>query len=207
MGRYTGPKARISRRYGVALHDGVEKVLKRRPYAPGAHGPKQAQVRPRTSTFGLQLREKQKAKNMFGIREKQFRNYVERAVKTKGNTSTALVLELETRLDNIVYRLGFATSRPQARQMVSHALFAVNGRPTNIPSFQVSVEDVIALKETKKKKAFALNLSEHLKTVRCPSWLLTDPQTLSGKVLTLPSDEELKQEVFDPKMIIEFYSR
>jgi small subunit ribosomal protein S4 len=207
MGRYTGPVARLSRRYGVALHDGVEKVLSRRPFAPGVHGPKQAQARPRTSVYGLQLREKQKAKLMFGVRERQFQNYFEKAMNTEGDTGLSLVRLLETRLDNAVYRLGFAATRRQARQFVTHALFLVNGKPLNVPSYTVRVGDVIALKDTKKKKAMVADMVKRLEAARMPSWLMADAATLSGKVLSMPTADELKQEVFDPKMIVEFYSR
>lgn len=207
MGRYTGPVARLSRRYGVALHDGVEKVLTRRPFAPGAHGPKQAQARPRNSTYGLQLREKQKAKIMFGVRERQFQNYFEKATNMEGDTGASLVRLLETRLDNVVYRLGFAQTRRQARQFVSHALFLVNGKPLNVPSYSVRVGDQIALKETKKKKTMVTEMVKRLETARMPSWLMADAASLSGKVLSMPTADELKQEVFDPKMIVEFYSR
>ena len=207
MGRYTGPVARLSRRYGVVLHDGVEKVLTRRPFAPGVHGPKQAQGRSRVSGFGLQLREKQKAKIMFGVRERQFRNYFDKAIEMEGDTGLSLVRLLETRLDNVVYRLGFAQTRRQARQFVGHALFTVNGRTLNVPSYTVRIGDVIALKDIKKKKGMVADMAKRLEAIKHPSWLTADAAALTGKVLSMPTADELKQEVFDPKLIVEFYSR
>lgn len=197
----------MSRRHGVALHDGVEKVLARRPFAPGVHGPKQAQARSRVSVYGLQLREKQKAKLMFGVRERQFQNYFDKAMNMEGDTGLSLVRLLETRLDNVVYRLGFASTRRQARQFVSHALFLVNGKPLNVPSYCVRIGDVISLKDTKKKKGMIADMLKRLEAARMPSWLMADAAAFSGKVLSMPTADELKQEVFDPKMIVEFYSR
>lgn len=194
----------MSRREGVALSTSIStlKVMQKRPYVPGVHG--KAGMRPaKVSTFGTQLREKQKAKRLYGILERQFRNYFTKAGRMEGNTGENLGRLLEMRLDNTVFRLGFAKTRPQARQMVSHCMFLVNGKKVNIPSYSVSVNDVIEIKENKKNKKVFSDLTDRLKTHRVPSWLHRDDQV--GKVVSLPMGDDLK-EAYDPKLIIEFYS-
>lgn len=197
----------MSRREGVALSNSTKvlKVMQKRPYAPGQHGlPTGRPARP--TAYGLQLREKQKAKRIYGMLEKQFRNYFEKATSGTGNSQDNLGRLLETRLDNVVYRLGFAKTRPQARQLVSHALFTVNGAKVNIPSYHVRVDDVVALRENKKGKKLFNDLDERLKTQKVPGWLHLEAAARSGKVVSQPEGEDLK-EVYDPSLIIEFYSR
>lgn len=197
---------KLSRREGTPLSASVSiaKVMSRRQYGPGVHGPNPS--RRRMSTYGLQLREKQKAKRLYDLRERQFRNYFTKAVNRQGNTGELLVRALEMRLENVVFRLGFTKTRQQARQLVSHKFFTVNGKTVNIRSYQVSVGDEIALKETKKNKTIVAELQKHAENTTVPSWLTADSKTLSGKVLSAPEGEDLQQ-VFDPKLIIEFYSR
>lgn len=195
---------KMSRREGIALSTSLStlKVMQKRPYIPGVHG--KAGMRPaKVSAFGTQLREKQKAKRLYGILERQFRNYFTKASRMQGNTGENLGRLLETRLDNAVFRLGFAKTRPQARQMVSHCMFLVNGEKVNIPSYMVKVNDVIEIKGNKKDKKVFSDLSDRLKTHRVPGWLHRDD--LIGKVVSLPVGDDLK-EAYDPKLIIEFYS-
>ncbi|MBU0613997.1 30S ribosomal protein S4 [Patescibacteria group bacterium] len=209
MGKTLKKMGKMSRREGVALSTGTKvlKVMQRRAYAPGVHGNvQQGGRRPRLSVYGMQLREKQKAKRLYGILEKQFRNYFERASRMPGNSTENLQSLLETRLDNTVYRLGFAITRPQARQMVSHAMFTVNGKKVDIPSYQVKVDDVIGIRENKKKKKLFEDLNERLKNHTIPGWLHMDMATYEAKVVSKPSIEDMK-EVYDPKLIVEFYSR
>lgn len=204
MGKTLNNLGKMSRREGVALStsSSILKVMQKRAYAPGAHG-KAGMRPPKVSTYGLQLREKQKAKRLYGIMERQFRNYFEKAVAKRGNTGETLGCLLEMRLDNAVFRLGFAKTRPQARQMVSHCMFLVNGKTVNIPSYQVSVGDTIEIRENKKEKKVFSDLNDRVKTHVVPGWLhLEDAQ---GKVVSIPTGEDLK-EAYDPKLIIEFYS-
>jgi small subunit ribosomal protein S4 len=204
MGKTLIPMGKMSRREGVALSasTSVLKVMQKRPYIPGVHG--KAGMRPaKVSVFGTQLREKQKAKRLYGIMERQFRNYFTKATGMEGNTGENLGRLLEGRLDNVVYRLGFAKTRPQARQMVSHCMFLVNGVKVNIPSYTVKVNDTIEIRTNKKDKKVFGDLVERLKSHRTPSWLHRDD--LVGKVVSLPMGDDLK-EAYDPKLIIEFYS-
>lgn len=212
MGKTIKKMGKMSRREGAALStsESILKLMQRRAYAPGAHGnPKSATAggrRSRLSVFGKQLREKQKAKRLYGIMEKQFRNYFDHATRMAGNTAENLPRLLETRLDNVVYRLGFAKTRPQARQMVSHAMFNVNGKKLNIPSYQVKIDDEITIRDNKLAKGPFSDLDERLKHQIVPSWLHLDMSTKVGRVVSVPAGEELK-EIYDPKLIVEFYSR
>lgn len=176
----------------------------RRPTSPGVHGPTQRRVR--LSSFGIQLREKQKARRLYRLMEKQFAKYVAEASQKTGNTAEILVQLLEMRLDNVVYRLGFGKTRGQAKQMVSHGFIMVNGVSVDVPSYRVRTGDVITIKESKQKK----NLMETVKTGmsqgEIPLWLSRDAKVLSGKVTSLPEGADLKQ-VFDPTLIVEYYSR
>lgn len=205
MGKTLLPLGKMSRREGVALSNGasVLKVMQRRAYVPGVHG-KAGGFAAKLSVYGTQLREKQKAKRLYGIMERQFRNYFKKAASMTGNTGEHLARLLETRLDNTVYRLGFAKTRPQARQMVSHAMFTVNGIKVNIPSYQVQVGDMIEVRPNKKAKKLFNDLSDRLKNQPATSWLHREEDT-KGKVVSMPQGEDLK-EVYDPKLIVEFYS-
>jgi small subunit ribosomal protein S4 len=202
-------KCKLCRRQGEKLFlrgercSSIKCAIIRRNFPPGAHGQKRTR---RLTGYGIQLREKQKAKRLYGLMEKQFRNYFEKAKKVKGDTSENLVINLETRLDNVIYRLGFARSRAMARQMVNHGLFQVNGKKVNIPSFTVRPNDIITIKANKESKKIFENLKDKLQKFETPSWLLMDVSKLEGKILSTPAGDELKQ-IFDPKLIVEFYSR
>ena len=205
MGKTLKPLGKMSRREGVALSNGasVLKVMQRRAYVPGVHG-KAGGFAAKLSVYGTQLREKQKAKRLYGIMERQFRNYFKKAASMTGNTGEHLARLLETRLDNTVFRLGFAKTRPQARQMVSHAMFLVNGIKVNIPSYQVQVGDIIEVRPNKKAKKLFNDLTDRLKNQAVTGWLHREEDT-KGKVVSMPQGEDLK-EVYDPKLIVEFYS-
>ncbi len=204
MGKTLQPLGKLSRREGVPLSasTSVLKVMQRRAYAPGQHGSPTARA-PKVSVYGKQLREKQKAKRLYGILERQFRNYFTKAAATQGNTGENLCRLLETRLDNVVYRLGFAKTRPQARQMVSHCMFMVNGKTVNIPSYHVRVGDTLEIRSNKKEKKVFSDLGDRLKVHTVPGWL--HREEMKGKVVSTPAGEDLK-EVFDPTLIVEFYS-
>lgn len=205
MGRYIGPKNKIARRFGVnlGLKTNPAKVAKRLTQAPGVHGPgKRARG---GSGFSKQLLEKQKARLVYGIRENQFRRYVNKARTMKGDSGVNLQRILEMRLDNVVYRMGLGVTRAQARQMVSHKMFLVNGKPINVPSHIVKVGDEVALKDNKKKKGLFVGISERLQKKEPPSWLNIDGNALKGKVLNQPSENDFEK-VFDVRLIIEYYS-
>ncbi|MGE5297926.1 MAG: 30S ribosomal protein S4 [Acidobacteriaceae bacterium] len=202
MSRYTGPKIKLSRKFGTALTPKAEKYLARRPYRPGQHG----QNPSRLSEFGTQLKEKQKAKAIYGIMEKQFRGYYAKASKQTGVTGEALLKLLELRLDNVIFRLGFALTRPQARQLVNHAFFEVNGKKVNIPSFQLKVGDEIKLREVKKSSQYIKNLLPTLQNLKTVEWLMLNTQTLSGKVLSAPNKEQIDTNI-NTQLIVEHYSR
>lgn len=204
MGKTLKTTCKMCRREGVSLCGKEKCALKRRPTTPGVHGP--TSQRARLSTYALQLREKQKAKRLYLIMERQFHNYFEHAARIKGDTGQLLIAMLETRLDNVLYRLGFAITRRQARQMVGHGFVDVNGKKVDIPSFHVQVGDVVRIRESKKKKGLINGLEQRLGLKDTPSWLTIDAAALSGKVTSLPEGEDLKT-VFDPKLIVEFYSR
>lgn len=205
MGRYIGPKNKIARRFGVNLNlkSNATKVARRLTQTPGVHGPNKR--RKSVSAFGKQLNEKQKAKFMYGIREKQFRGYVTKANAMAGDSGVNLQELLEMRFDNVIYRLGFALTRAQARQMVGHGMFTVNGKKMDIPSHIVRVGDVIAVKENKKNKKVFDGMAERLQKHDLVSWLSNDPAVLSGKVLGNPKPQDFEK-VFDVKLIIEYYS-
>ncbi len=194
----------MCRREGVSLCGREKCAVKRRPYPPGVHGPTARTSR--LSGYGKQLREKQKAKRLYNIMERQFRNYFEMARRKRGNTATFLVQILERRLDNVVYRLGFAVTRRQARQMVSHGFVTVNGKTLNIPSALVSVGDEIAIHATKTEKTLVKNMSERLSGAQPPTWLHLDAAAQTGKVVSAAEGEDLET-VFDPTLIVELYSR
>lgn len=176
----------------------------RRNYPPGAHG--LTRRRRRITPYGEQLRAKQKMKRFYGLLEKQFHRYFDESTREKGDTAIFLVQALESRLDNAVYRMGFATSRRQARQMVNHRHFLVNGKPVNIPSFSVKIGDVVAIKESKKKLRLYETLPDRLTKVEPPKWIAVDSKKYEGKIVDLPETEDLTKQ-FDLTKIIEFYSR
>ncbi len=205
------PKCKQCRRIGEKLFFKGERCLSakcgitRRNYIPGFHGPK-AKGAPRRSDYGMQLIEKQKAKKQYILNEKQFRILFEVALKKRGNTEEFLLQLLELRLDNIVYRAGFGASRSEARQLVNHGHFTVNGKGVNIPSFRVKQGDVVALKaKSKRSKKFA-GLEAKIKKAEIPGWLHISAEDLSAKVLHEPAAKDLRVN-FSPQVIVEFYSR
>jgi small subunit ribosomal protein S4 len=200
--RYTGPKAKKARRFGMAFTSKDAKVLQKRPFAPGQHG----QSRARLSEYGLQLREKQKAKINYGILERQFLRYFEKALKQPGVTGDNLLRLLETRLDNLVFRMGFAETRAQARQLVSHGFFEVDGKKVNIPSFSVRVGSQISIRPVKVKSAYVEKLKEKIKGFQPQEWIEVRADKLSGKVLSLPSPEMINN-LINTQLIVEHYSR
>lgn len=206
MGTSLKTTCKLCRREGVSLCGRENCAVKRRPFAPGQHGHAQEGRKPRLSSYGTQLREKQKAKRLYNVMERQFRKYFEEATGKTGNTATYLVELLERRLDNAVYRLGFGITRRQARQLVNHGFFTVNGKNVDIPSYRIRVGDVIAVKENKKKKGIFAHAGERLAKYETPKWLSLNVAGLSGKATALPEGEDLRQ-VFDPTLIVEFYSR
>lgn len=200
MARYTGPKRKLSRREGIALFAKDAKAMERKgAVVPGQFS---ARRRRRVSEYGIQLREKQKMKRFYGILEKQFKNYIEQANKVKGATGLSLLELLETRLDNVVYRLGFSKSRAGARQLVAHGHIQVNGQKQAIPSFRVKVGQTIALSGKLSDNTQVKKSLEEYETL--PEWL--ERQATVGKVKRLPVREEMEQSI-DEQLIVEFYSR
>lgn len=197
---------KMCRREGVSLCGRETCAFKKRSYPPGVHGPKQIRRRSRLSSYGQQLREKQKAKRLYNVMERQFRRYFEEASRKTGNTADILVQLLELRLDNVVNRLGFAKTRRQARQMISHGFIEVNGKRVDIPSYRVRVGDVITIKEAKREKTLAKQIPELAAASETPKWLTSDAASMSGKITSIPEGEDLRS-VFDPTLIVEFYSR
>ena len=197
--------AKRVRREGINL-DGrpkFDRILAKRPYAPGVHGPT---GNPRMTDYGKQLREKQRAKLVYGVMERQFRNTFEKATNMKGDTGENLVRLLELRLDNAVFRAGFAKTRASARQSVSHGHIDVNGNKVDIASYQVKPGDVISIHANKQSKKNWKSFAETTQKVETLSWIVTDLKSMTAKVTSLPSTDDLKQ-VFEPKLIVEFYSR
>lgn len=202
MARYRGPRVRLSRREGVNL--GLKKNwdLDRRDVPPGQHGFKRAKL----SDYGIQLREKQKTKRFYGVLEKQFRRYYKQAANAKGITGHILLQKLERRLDNVVYQLGFAITRAQARQIVSHGLVNVNGRRVNVPSFQVKPGEKIEVKSNDKiQKYIKLNIEMNEGWV-VPAWLVADATKLTGEVARLPERDDITIPV-NEQLIVELYSK
>ena len=206
MARYLGPKLKLSRREGtdLFLKSGVRAIDSKCKIdtAPGQHGAR----KPRLSDYGSQLREKQKVRRIYGILERQFRNYYKEANRLKGNTGENLLVLLEGRLDNVVDRMGFAATRAEARQLVSHKAIVVNGRVVNIPSFQVSVNDVVAVREKSKKQArikASLELAEQREK---PTWLEVDSAKMEGVFKRVPERSDLSADI-NEHLIVELYSK
>ena len=200
--RYLGPKTKRARRLREALREKDVKYLVKRNYPPGMHG----QSRRRITEYGFQLLEKQKAKWTYNLTEKQFRKYYDQAERSQGLTPQQLIEALELRLDNVVFRLGFAASRPQARQLVSHRFVSVNGGRVNIPSYAVSVGDEIAIQEGKKSSKYILQLLPHIKEAKPQEWLSLDARALSGKVMSKPTLQNTGTTI-RMQLISEYYSR
>ena len=208
MARYIDAQCRRCRREGQKLFLKGERCFSdkcsvaRRNYAPGEHGQKRAKL----SEYGTQLREKQKTKAYYGVGEKQFRKYFEMASNKKGVTGENLLQLLESRLDNVIYRLGFGTSRAQARQMVNHGQFEVNGKKVNIPSYLVKAGDVITVRENKEDNSTLKTNIELAKSRPVPAWLEKDDKKLSGKVIRLSSREDIDIPI-EEHLIVELYSK
>ena len=208
MARYRGSVCRLCRAEGIKLFLKGDRcysdkcAFERRGYAPGEHG----QLRKKKSDYGVQLREKQKLKRMAGLLEKQFQGYFEKADRQKGVTGTNLLLLLERRMDNMVYRMGFANSRTEARQLVRHNHFLVNGKKVNIPSYLVKVGDSINVKEKSRKVACILDAVETVARRGVPQWLEVDKDNYVGTVKALPTREELTMPIQE-QLVVEFYSK
>lgn len=182
-------------------------IVKRQPaknFPPGQHGQRRTR---RPSEFGLQLREKQKVRRFYGVMESQFHKHFVEAERRGGVTGDNLLQILESRLDNVVYRMGFADSRKQARQLVRHGHFLVNGRKTNIPSFLVKPGDVVTVRPESRSRTYFTDFGEVLNTRRAPDWMTIDASTLSGKVLSLPSRDQIEVPAFNEALVVEHYSR
>lgn len=212
MARYTDSVCRLCRREGLKLYlkgercYGEKCAIERRPYPPGLHG----QGRQKVSDYGMQLREKQKVRRLYGVLESQFRGYYQKATRTKGVTGQALLQHLELRLDNVVYRLGFAASRAEARQLVRHGHVSIDGRKVNVPSYEVRVGEAVAIRDKSKgKEKLAAKINKTLEALGSrvvPEWLQVDEQALAGKVLSLPQREHITMPISE-QLIVELYSK
>jgi small subunit ribosomal protein S4 len=208
MARYTDPVCRLCRREGAKLFLKGSRcytkkcAFERRPSPPGQHGVRRRKV----GDYGLQLREKQKVRRIYRVLERQFRNYFEVAESNPGVTGENLLRLLELRLDNVVFRMGIASSRDQARQFVGHGHFAVNGRPTNIPSFQVKPGDTVAVRESHRDREPFKLAKESLRSVSVPEWLTIDPATLTGTIAAAPRRDQMPLEL-NEQLVVEYYSR
>jgi small subunit ribosomal protein S4 len=208
MARYTDPVCRICRREGLKLFLKGSRCysrkcsFERRSTPPGMN----TQRRRKVSEFGIQLREKQKVRKTYSVLEKQFRNYFEKAAQHKGMTGEVLLRMLEMRLDNVVYRMGLARSRAEARQLVTHGHFTVNGRPTNIPSFGTKAGDRIEVRESRRGREYFKGAAEQVKAAQIPDWVSVDAAKLAGSVIAEPAREQMPME-FNEQLVVEFYSR
>ena len=202
MARYTGPRVRISRRFGVPIF-GPTKYLERRNYGPGVHGPKS---RRKTTEYGEGLIEKQKLRYYYGLMERQFRGVYEKALRRRGVTGEQMLQILETRLDNIVFHLGFGNTRAAARQMVSHGHVTVNGRKASIPSYAVKVNDVVSIKNNTVSRQLATKGLEVSVSRSVPDWIFLNKEELKGTVMRIPTRDEI-QPIANEQAVVEFYSR
>ncbi len=202
MARYTGPRVRISRRFGLPIF-GDSKYLERRNYGPGVHGPKS---RRKHTEYGLGLIEKQKLRYYYGLLERQFRGVYEKALKRRGVTGEQMLQILETRLDNVVYHLGFANTRPAARQMVSHGHIKVNGRKVSIPSYALRVNDIIEVKGSNVARQLASKNLESATSRVVPDWISLNKEALKGVVMRIPTRDEIHP-IANEQAVVEFYSR
>ena len=208
MARYTDPVCRICRREGLKLFLKGSRCysrkcsFERRSTPPGMN----TQRRRKVSEFGIQLREKQKVRKTYSVLERQFRNYFEKAEQRKGMTGENLLRMLEMRLDNVVYRMGLARSRAEARQLVTHGHFTVNGRPTNIPSYGTKTGDRVEVRESRRGREYFKTAAETVKAAQIPEWVSVDAAKLSGSILSEPAREQMPME-FNEQLVVEFYSR
>jgi small subunit ribosomal protein S4 len=203
MARYTGPKTKVSRRYGVLVH-GSPKAFENKNYPPGQHGPKGA--RRKLSDYALALAEKQKLRYQYGVLERQFRRYFQLALSKRGVTGETLLQLLETRLDNVVQKLGFAKTLRAARQMVSHGHITVNGRKANISSMNVRAGDKVAVKRSDRSKRLALKSMDQTSAISTPEWLVADKENLTGTVVRIPTRNDINP-IINEQLVVELYSR
>lgn len=210
MARYNGPVCRLCRREGIKLFLKGERchtekcAIEKRNFFPGQHGKSR---RPKIVGYGLQLREKQKTRRYYGLLEGQFRNLFEKAAKKKGITGETMLDMLERRLDNVIYRMGFGTSRAQSRQIVRHGHIQVNGRKVNIPSFQVKPNDVVEVREKSRNNPAILGARDATAHAPTPNWLEVDREALRARVLSIPKRDELVQIQLNEQLIVELYSK
>ena len=202
MARYTGPRVRISRRFGLPIF-GPSKYLERRNYGPGVHGPKS---RRKHTDYGLGLIEKQKLRYFYGLMERQFRGVYEKALRRRGVTGEHMLQILETRVDNVVYHLGYANTRAAARQMVTHGHIRVNARKVSVPSYGLKVNDVIEVKNTNVSRQLATKNLETATSRSVPDWLLLNKEEFKGTVMRIPKRDEINP-IANEQAIVEFYSR
>jgi small subunit ribosomal protein S4 len=202
MARYKGPRVRISRRFGIPIF-GPSKYLERRNYPPGVHGPKS---RRKLTDYGMGLVEKQKLRYYYGLMERQFRGVYEKALKRRGVTGEQMLQILETRLDNVVYHLGFGTTRAGARQMVAHGHVQVNGRKVSIPSYALRVNDAITVKNTTVSRQMATKAMELSTSRSVPDWMSLNKEEFKGVVMRIPTREEINP-IANEQAVVEFYSR
>lgn len=202
MARYTGPRVRISRRFGVPIF-GPSKYLERRNFPPGVHGPKS---RRKQTEYGLGLIEKQKLRYYYGLMERQFRNVYERALRRRGITGEHMLQMLETRLDNVVFHLGFASSRPGARQLVCHGHIRVNGQKVSIPSYALKLSDIVDVKACNVSRQLATRGFESSTVRAVPDWLSLNKDEYKGVVMRTPTRDEI-QPIANEQAVVEFYSR
>ncbi|MDQ6631679.1 MAG: 30S ribosomal protein S4 [Verrucomicrobiota bacterium] len=202
MARYTGPRTRISRRFGTPIF-GPSKYLERRNYGPGVHGPKS---RRKHTDYALGLIEKQKFRYYYGLMERQFRGVYEKALKRRGITGEHMLQILESRLDNVVFHLGFGNTRASARQLVGHGHVKVNGRKVNIPSYSLKVNDIIEVKDSNVARQMATKNLEISTSRAVPDWISLDKNAFKGTVMRIPTREEI-QPIGNEQAVVEFYSR
>jgi small subunit ribosomal protein S4 len=208
MARYTASVCRLCRREGAKLFlKGTRCYTKkcsfeRRPTPPGQHGVRRRKM----GEYGIQLREKQKVRRVYGVLERQFRNYYRDAESHTGVTGEALLQRLETRMDNVVFRLGFGTSRPQARQLVAHGHFAVNGVPTDIPSYELRPGDRIEVRESRRSREAFKVIKETLRSHQAPEWLSLDGANMAGSVVSIPRRDQMPLDLSE-QLVVEYYSR
>jgi small subunit ribosomal protein S4 len=202
MSRYTGPTTRINRRFGVAIFPPT-KAFENKPHLPGQHGP---HLRRKLSEYNTGLCEKQKLRYLFGLKEKQFRNTFEKAKSKRGNTGEKFVQALEARLDSVIYNIGFAKTRSQARQFVCHGHVKVNGHKVDIPSFSVSAGDEISVRNSTSSRQLATHAMEDSRVRTVPNWITRVDDTLTAKINRLPTGDEIEHGI-NVQLIVEFYSR
>ena len=212
MSKYLGPVCRLCRREGEKLYLKGNRCLtpkcafERRPYSPGQHGKEGQMKRGRTSDYATQLREKQKARRIYGILERQFHRYYTQAISSRGLTGEVMLQLLERRLDNVVFRLGYAENRAHARLLVTHGHFNVNGRRTDVPSMVLKPGDLVEVREGSRKRAYFKGLADLVESRPVPSWLGRETANLSGKILQVPTRQDIDAKL-NEQLIVEYYSR